>query len=134
MSAAQKVAKQTSSTMLVLSFVCGSIQMVWAVQNGNASVYFLSLGVKTQDVPWVWLAGPISGEQRTQHRNIKLLACLPGTEYRWWRCVSQFGSWALQLMVVQGCWCSPRWDRGVIDCTLAGAAGVLCLPPLRFSR
>lgn len=47
--------------LTVLCAVCGSIQTLWAIQNGNASPFFLQLGVAAKHLPVVWLAGPISG-------------------------------------------------------------------------
>jgi len=47
----------------IICLTCGMIgnQLIWALQNGNASAYFLSMGMPDALVGVAWLAGPIGG-------------------------------------------------------------------------
>lgn len=47
----------------IICLTCGMIgnQLIWALQNGNASSYFLSMGMEEYLVGIAWLAGPVGG-------------------------------------------------------------------------
>ena len=47
--------------IIALTFGMIGNQLIWALQNGNASAYFLSMGMPDFLVGLAWLAGPIGG-------------------------------------------------------------------------
>lgn len=55
--------KQTLPTWRIICLTFGMIgnQLIWALQNGNASAYFLSLGLPDYLVGFAWLPGPLGG-------------------------------------------------------------------------
>ena len=47
--------------IIALTFGMIGNQLIWALQNGNASAYFLSLGMPDYLVGFAWLPGPLGG-------------------------------------------------------------------------
>ena len=45
--------------IITLTFGMIGNQLIWALQNGNASSYFLSLGLPDYLVGFAWLPGPL---------------------------------------------------------------------------
>jgi len=47
----------------ILNLCCGlfGVQIVWGLQNANTSRIFQTLGARVEDLPILWIAGPIAG-------------------------------------------------------------------------
>lgn len=50
-----------AAIVVVLCVTWSCTQLAWAVQNGNVTPKLRGLGVADEDIPQIWIAGPLSG-------------------------------------------------------------------------
>ena len=57
------VGSRSLSTRQIVNLCCGlfGVQIVWGLQNANTSRIFQTLGAQIDDLPILWIAGPIAG-------------------------------------------------------------------------
>jgi maltose/moltooligosaccharide transporter len=55
--------RRSFSKRQILNLCCGlfGVQIVWGLQNANTSRIFQTLGARVDDLPILWIAGPIAG-------------------------------------------------------------------------
>jgi maltose/moltooligosaccharide transporter len=55
--------RRSFSKIQILNLCCGlfGVQIVWGLQNANTSRIFQTLGARVDDLPILWIAGPIAG-------------------------------------------------------------------------